>query len=167
MDTARYCEGEYSVWKDVCSKQIQSSYKSLCLGGGEKCSVFASLIHSLPQSNVVVFPPSKDLKTLPAQDQTEVGENGVTLSGGQKARISLARAVYQVLFISAPGIFFAWEIQCLPPFRTKTFISSTTHWLLSIPTWPRTFSHTASWVFLNTRPESFARITGSIFTMLT
>ena len=30
----------------------------------------------------------------------------MTLSGGQKARISLARAVYQVLFISAPGIFF-------------------------------------------------------------
>lgn len=35
-----------------------------------------------------------DLKQLSHGDQTVVGERGVTLSGGQKARLSLARAVY-------------------------------------------------------------------------
>lgn len=37
----------------------------------------------------------EDLTSLPAGDATMIGEKGVNLSGGQKARVALARAIYQ------------------------------------------------------------------------
>ncbi|TMW62285.1 hypothetical protein Poli38472_009778 [Pythium oligandrum] len=36
-----------------------------------------------------------DLHALPNGDQTEIGERGINMSGGQKARVSIARAMYR------------------------------------------------------------------------
>ncbi|KAI9913446.1 hypothetical protein PsorP6_005192 [Peronosclerospora sorghi] len=37
----------------------------------------------------------KDLRVLTAGDRTEIGEKGINLSGGQRTRVAIARAVYQ------------------------------------------------------------------------
>ncbi|MFN9899749.1 MAG: ATP-binding cassette domain-containing protein, partial [bacterium] len=36
----------------------------------------------------------QDLRSLPLRDLSLIGERGINLSGGQKARLSLARAAY-------------------------------------------------------------------------
>jgi hypothetical protein len=47
---------------------------------------------------------ARDLAQMPAGDATVVGERGATLSGGQRVRLALARAVYQAgLFAPCPA----------------------------------------------------------------
>jgi ABC-type bacteriocin/lantibiotic exporter with double-glycine peptidase domain len=48
--------------------------------------------HSFWETNGCLEP---DFAILKSGDLTEIGERGINLSGGQQARVSLARAVYQ------------------------------------------------------------------------
>lgn len=62
----------------------------------------------------------KDFQQFPEGDQTVVGERGNSLSGGQKARINLARAVYRqadIYLLDDP----LSAVSCLEEYREHTF----------------------------------------------
>lgn len=64
-----------------------------------------------------------DLIALPAGDMTEIGERGINLSGGQKARVSLARALYaqQTRIVLMVSIIHSYVVECFPSQLTLCF----------------------------------------------
>ncbi|KAJ7147242.1 hypothetical protein C8R46DRAFT_1129771 [Mycena filopes] len=85
-----------------------------------------------------------DLKMLEDGDETEIGENGISLSGGQKARVALARAVYarkKYVLLDDPlsavdshtSQFLFEKCLCGPLLANRTVILVTHHVELVLP----------------------------------
>ncbi|BEI79510.1 hypothetical protein CcaverHIS002_0100390 [Cutaneotrichosporon cavernicola] len=66
----------------------------------QNASIKENIIFSAPWNRerydavIIACSLTNDLEILEDGDETEIGEKGVNLSGGQKARVSLARAIY-------------------------------------------------------------------------
>ena len=80
----------------VTGKLGYASQESWIFGGNVKDNIlFGKKFDERKYKQVIhVAALEEDLKQLPEGDQTVVGERGVTLSGGQRARVSLARTLY-------------------------------------------------------------------------
>ncbi|XP_055936124.1 ATP-binding cassette sub-family C member 4-like isoform X2 [Argiope bruennichi] len=80
----------------VRGKVAYASQEPWVFGGSVKQNViFGSTFDENKYKTVLnVCALDKDIELFPYGDQTPVGERGVSLSGGQKARVNLARAMY-------------------------------------------------------------------------
>ncbi|KZV91547.1 P-loop containing nucleoside triphosphate hydrolase protein [Exidia glandulosa HHB12029] len=70
----------------------------------------------------------RDLSLFDAGDETEVGEKGLTLSGGQKARITLARAIYsQAAIVLLDDVLSALDVHTSKWIVDKCFKGDLVH----------------------------------------
>ncbi len=73
---------------------------------------------------------------MPDHDQTLIGEKGVSLSGGQKARVSLARALYvdaDIYLLDDP--LSAVDAAVGKHLFEKYVLTSISHWVLLLGSW--------------------------------
>lgn len=96
--------GELPIQSGTISMQGSLSYasqKPWLFSGTVRNNILFGQIYDKRRYNEVVkcCALSTDFEQLPNGDKTIVGERGASLSGGQRARISLARAVYKTASI--------------------------------------------------------------------
>jgi len=101
--------GKSALCQALCGDLAVISGDVVVRGGMAYCSQEAWLQNYSVRENIIFGQPfdetwynkvvdacelTADIEQMPLGDKTEVGERGISLSGGQKARVAIARAVY-------------------------------------------------------------------------
>ena len=95
------CDGHHYIQTNTNS--VNKTWDPLQTTGGKDDPNIVHILHEevlwlykyiWPSIVFVKYFVSQDIDTMPDGDNTLIGDRGVSLSGGQRARISLARALY-------------------------------------------------------------------------